>query len=144
MTQGHTLAVSALSLCRLTHLWLGRGSGPKTSTTTEMCLLSFCLPLLSCHCYCLVFTCRLRGSMHQLDNQLLEAFRDPWYCCSYIHWLLDLFSYVNSRFIDSSFQTLPWISETWLTLLRDPNLTMSDNGFLWLMKFFQGQTKLEM
>ena len=67
--------------------------------------------LLSC-----VFTCRLRGSMHQLGSKLLEAFRGPWYCCSYIHGLLDLFSYVNSKFIDSSFQTLPWISVTWLTL----------------------------
>ena len=55
-------------------------------------------------------------------------------------WTTRLFLYVNSRFIDNSFQTLPWTSVTWLTLLRGPNLTTLDNDFLWLLEFVQGLT----
>ena len=65
VTRGHTLAVSALSLCRyIMHLALVEVVGLKPVTLHKGVFCSFCLPLLSCHCYCLVFTCRLRGSIN--------------------------------------------------------------------------------
>ena len=63
-----SLAVSALSLQIHAPLVWWRYSSIKAVLLHKGVYFSFCLPLLSCHCYCLVFTCRLTGSMHQLDG----------------------------------------------------------------------------